>query len=73
MRFFKKHKYLLLTLLYVVGLVISVFSLLDALGRSDNFRIFRRGVMIFLFLFLVIENARKHKRAKAAEANNHLA
>ena len=57
-----KYWYIFLLLFGVFAIAINAYNLNNEINSKDNFRIFLRGIMVFVFLIWTLSIAQKLKK-----------
>ena len=65
-----KYWYIFLLLFGVFAIAINAYNLNNEINSKDNFRIFLRGIMLFVFLIWTLSIAQKLKKI-LREGNNN--
>ena len=65
-----KYWYIFLLLFGVFAIAINAYNLNNEINSKDNFRIFLRGIMVFVFLIWTLSIAQKLKKILRGEINN---
>ena len=65
-----KYWYIFLLLFGIFAIAINAYNLNSEINSKDNFRIFLRGIMVFVFLIWTLSIAQKLKKI-LREGNNN--
>ena len=65
-----KYWYIFLLLFGVFAIAINAYNLNNEINSKDNFRIFLRGIMVFVFLIWTLSIAQKLKKILRGGNNN---